>query len=254
MLEEHVLDYLYRFFLDEPAYTEAIKAALPSDDDRKALVKDIKAAEKRLTIVDKGIQNLVNAIAAGADVDLLLDKQAQLKAEKRVTETRLTELQHTLAIMPDPEQVEQEAMLLRLRLVQEYKGRDWRKLPYEEVRRFLHFLFGDNPKKDGNGIFIDCKQDAWHITFKGCVEFYHDVSNGRPVSHALHVEAETANMEIRSILKEGIEQANMEYERAMKRLRRSRGVVKPLMDNKSSIRGFTHVIRFQSTITIRRAA
>jgi site-specific DNA recombinase len=227
LLDGHVLDYLYSFFLDEPAYNEAIKATLPSDNDRKALGKDIKAAEKRLTAADKEIQNLVNAIAAGADVGLLLDKQNQLKAEKQVLETRLDDLRQTFAAMPSRERLETDAMLLRLRLVQEYKGRDWRKLPYEEVRRFLHFLFGDNPKAKGYGIFVECKGDAWHITFKGCVEFYHDVVNGRPIYHALQVAAEAANAEIRSTLKVGIELADLEYEQAMKRLERSRGVVKP---------------------------
>ncbi len=227
LLDTHVLDHLYSFFLDEPAYNEAVKATLPSDDDRKVLAKDIKAAERRLIAVGKEIGNLVNAIAAGADVGLLLDKQHQLKAEKQTLETRLDDLRQTLATMPSREHLERDAMLLRLRLVQEYKGRDWRKLPYGEVRRFLHFLFGDNPKAKGYGIFVECKGDVWHVTFKGCVEFYHDVVNGRPISHALQAAAETANREIRGILKEGIERANAEYEQAMKKLERSRGVVKP---------------------------
>jgi len=54
---------------------ETIKDALPSDDDRKALEKDIKQVNKRIVEVENYMKNLVKAVAAGADTNLLLDEQ-----------------------------------------------------------------------------------------------------------------------------------------------------------------------------------
>ncbi len=68
------------------------------------------------------------------------------------------------------------------------KPSDWRKLSVEETRRFLIFLFGENPKKTGNGITVFREQGRWRISFKGIVEFHHELSNGRPLrplSHAV---------------------------------------------------------------------
>lgn len=181
LIEPFVLDYLYSFFLDEPAYQEAIKTALPSNDDRQALVNDIQTAEKQSKAVNKEISYLVNAIAKGADISLLLDKQAELKAQKQILESRISELQHTLATLPDPVEIKQKASMLRWKLMSSNWGKDWRKLPFEEVRRFLHFLFSDNPCDNGFGIFFVKQNNQWEITFKGLVEFQHDVVDGKPV-------------------------------------------------------------------------
>lgn len=228
IIDDAVLDYLYSFFLDEPLYTEAIKAALPSADDREALEKDIKQTNRQLAKVKKSIANLVNAIAGGADVGLLLDKENELKSEKQILETRLDELNQTLANMPDPEHIQQEAMMLRLRLVQEHQGKDWRKLDYDDIRRFLHFLFSDNPRQNGYGIYISRKDDKWHITFKGCIEFYHDVVDGRPISHAMTIEAETMNAELKRDFEKDVAQADKAYQEAK---RASMRLVKPKLSN-----------------------
>jgi site-specific DNA recombinase len=113
ILENHILDYLYNFFLDKPAYNKAVKSALPSNDDREAIEKDIAMANKDIGKINQQISNLVNAIANGADVTLLLDKQSELKARKQALENRFNELNQTLAAMPDPEQIKQNATLLR---------------------------------------------------------------------------------------------------------------------------------------------
>lgn len=54
-----------------------------------------------------------------------------------------------------------------------------------------------NPKKTGFGITVGKINDSWHITFNGNVDFYHDVINGRPISHALQNEAKTLNEAIK---------------------------------------------------------
>lgn len=228
LLEPFVLDYLYSFFLDEPSYTEAIKAALPSDDDRKMLLKDIKQATKRLSVVNRETENLINAIAAGADVGLLLSKQNELKAEKQAVETRLDELNQTLVSMPDPQQIENDAMMLRLRLVQEHQDKDWRKLPFDDIRKFLHFLFSDNPKKNGFGISISHIDDKWHITFKGSVEFCHDVIDGRPISHIMTTGAKTINAKLKRDFQNDVAKADKAYQEEMKACIH---VVKPSTDN-----------------------
>ena len=197
VLESQVLDYLYSFFLDEPSFNRAVKEAIPSGDDRKALVKDIKRCNNQLVKVNKEINNLVNAIAAGADISLFLDKQAALKTERTVSENRLVDLKDTLLSMPNPELVKEQALSLRLKLVQQHKNKDWRSIPYDDVRQFLHFLFSDNPKKNGFGITVGKIKNSWCITFNGSFDFHHDIINGRPVSHALSIQTETLNTDLR---------------------------------------------------------
>lgn len=172
LIEPLVFDYLFNFFLDEPAYNEAIKNAMPNDEDRQALELDIKQIDKQIAQVKAEINNLVNAIAKGADVSLLISKQNELKDMLQTLENKKDGLDQTLANMPDPQRSQFEAELLRLELIYKYGTQDWRQLSYEQLRRFLHYLFSDNPKKNGYGIFVaKNKKGKFEISFEGCVEF-----------------------------------------------------------------------------------
>jgi site-specific DNA recombinase len=216
VLEEQVLDYLYNFFLDEPAYTKAIKAALPSSDDRKALENDIKQATSELNKINSTIANLQQAVIEGKLIEEFfpLDKQNELKARKLVIEKRIATLNQQLATMPDFADIEQNAMLLRLHLMQEHQGKDWHEIPYDEIRQFLHYLFSDNPRKAGHGIFLGYINDRWTLTFKGSVEFNHDVIDGRPISHVFQKAVDTANAHIKRTYNEAMKQANIERQQA----------------------------------------
>ncbi len=181
LLEKQVLDYLYSFFLDRPAYDKAIKDALPNDDDRKALQNDIKKVEKQLAQIATQLSNLAKALADGADFRELRDEQNELKAERLALENRRNELKETLVGMPDPKRVEREAEVLRVLLCEKHRDKDWRRIPFEDVHKFLHFLFSDSPRKTGYGVFVGKVKGNWKITFKGCVDFYHTVVAGQPV-------------------------------------------------------------------------
>ena len=108
-------------------------------------------------------------------------------------------------------------MQLRLYLMEQVRDKDWRALPYDVVRRYLHFLFSDNPEKNGYGIFVGLKDGQWHITFKGCFEFYHDVENGRLISHELQTMADVLNARTKSIFRQGVEQAKRQYDEDTRR-------------------------------------
>ena len=47
-----------------------------------------------------------------------------------------------------------------------------------EIRRFLVFLFGENPNKSGKGITVFREDGRWRIAFKGQVEFFHELNDG----------------------------------------------------------------------------
>ncbi len=188
LLEARVLNYLYSFFLDKPAFDKAVKAGLPSDDDRKTVQRDLKAAERRLAEVNREIENLAVAVAKGADPSLLVNMQGELKAEREALETRSAGLQEKLTAMPDSESVTRQATHLRYRLLQKHTGKDWKKTPYDELRHFLHFLFGDDPGQTGSGIFVYAGTDArgkgfWRITFKGHVQYHEPLIDDRPFRH-----------------------------------------------------------------------
>ena len=172
LIEPVVFDYLFNFFLDEPAYNEAIKNAMPNDSDRQALELDIKQIDKQIAQVKTEIKNLVNAIAQGAEPNFLISKQNELKNTLQTLENKRDELEQTLANMPDLQRSQLEAELLRLELIYKYGTQDWRDLSYEQIRRFLHYLFSDNPKKNHYGIFISRnKKGKFEISFEGSVEF-----------------------------------------------------------------------------------
>ena len=64
--------------------------------------------------------------------------------------------------MPDPENIKHQAVALQTHLAVEYLTKDWRKRSYEDVRKFLHFLFSDNPQKNNYGIFVEFKNNKWY--------------------------------------------------------------------------------------------
>jgi site-specific DNA recombinase len=230
ILESHVLDYLYNFFFDKPAYEKAVKSALPSNDDRQAIEKDISMASKEVEKINREVANLVNAIAKGADVALLVDKQSELKARKQALENRLGELNQTLVAMPDPEVIEEQALLLRARMLIDHTVKDWRKLPYEDIRQFLHFLFSDNPKKNGYGVFVAKKASKWYISFEGCVDFPLGIITDKATSREFQAEIEKINADTKRIFEEGISQANKAYEQNINEMGLRTTELKPKTD------------------------
>lgn len=100
--------------------------------------------------------------------------------------------------------------MTRLFLVEEYKGRDWRKLPVNRVKRFLMHLFGDSVRATKNGILV--QRDAkgrLRADFNGNVEFHHFMTDDRPISHAMTLTARMHNKAIRKELRGAIKAANM---------------------------------------------
>jgi DNA invertase Pin-like site-specific DNA recombinase len=166
LVEGPVLDYLYKLFVDQPSFDAAVRLALPTDGQRARLAEDAKRAEADLARCEKEIANLVNAVAAGADPSLLTARQGELRQRRQQLTDRLTGLQAELSGLPDPEAVQAEADVLRCMLAQEHAGKDWRKEEWQDVRRFLHFLFGDNPKREGLGLFIDKKGGRFTVDIK----------------------------------------------------------------------------------------
>jgi DNA invertase Pin-like site-specific DNA recombinase len=161
VLEGPALDYLYAMLDDEPAFNLAVRLALPDTDDREERSAEVGRLQGQLAKVEKAIDNLVDAVAAGVNPSLLLAKQGQLVAERDALRQQLAAAQGELAALPDPALVLEQATEVRSRLRAEYgpravhgPGRDWRQLPYDDVRRFLRHWLGDNARKEGLGIFV----------------------------------------------------------------------------------------------------
>jgi DNA invertase Pin-like site-specific DNA recombinase len=199
-VEAQALDYLYGFFLDRPAFDRAVRRALPTGDDRKALEKEIARTRKALGKTIQAIGRLVDAVAAGADPSLLIDKQRELTATRDRLADELESSQAEFDAMPDPEGTKRQAAVMRILLAERYSGRDWRKLTYDDVRGFLAHLFGATPSRTGHGIFVEPVPGGWKLTLKGAVQFPHELANGRPVSPAMKAEAERYNARMREML------------------------------------------------------
>ena len=99
----------------------------------------------------------------------------------------------------------------------------------------MHFLFSNNPHKNGYGIFAGKTNGKWHITFSGCAEFYHDVVDGRPVSHAFQKEAEVLNAELRRMYEKAVKKAYTSYRE------NKIDVLRPEYDNQCSIINYQYL-------------
>ncbi len=219
-IEPAVLGFLYNSFLDEPAFNDAVQREIPPASYREQLVKDRAQAAKCLKQNETKIERYVDAIGKGADVGLFLKMQFRLKSENEALTKRLEELDTEIAALPDAEQIRGAAMLTRLQLVMQYKGRDWRELPIEDIKRFLVHLFGDDARARGGGIHVQRNsKDQIVGEFKGNVEFHHIVCDGHAVSHALAIAADTMNAAMRRQYERAIKDATAASDKSLARLK-----------------------------------
>jgi DNA invertase Pin-like site-specific DNA recombinase len=154
LIDGPVLTFLYRWFVDQPAFDLAVKLALPPAGEREAKGRELAAAGKDLDAVKKKIGNLIRRMEDGADGELLSERLAELKAERDAQRKRLEALERELEALPDPKAVLAEAEVVRARLAREHAGKDWRGESYEDIRRFLHSLFSDNPGRNNLGVYL----------------------------------------------------------------------------------------------------
>jgi hypothetical protein len=192
-LAEPVLDYLYSFFVDEPSFNDAVRRALPSKNEREVLEKEAEAHKATVLRIENEIANLVNAVRKGADAGLLIATQDKLKNEYEASVAHLKEVEAQLQATPDRKFLQQQITATRLQLLRQVKDKDWRKLSNEHIRRFLIFLFGENPGRSGNGITVKREKEHWQISFKGKVDFYHNLLDGEPRMRAAKGIAEKHN-------------------------------------------------------------
>lgn len=169
-LTESILDYLYRFFLDEPAFNKAVQAAMPSDEQRDELTSQHDSAIKQLTKIKKKIKNLVYAIEEGGEVAVLLNRIKSLETEQTECNELIEKLKSKLESIPSFEAIKTSADLCRLDLIQQHTGKNWQKLSHQDTKEFLHHLFGDNPKQAGLGIFVNKQGDQTTVAFKGKID------------------------------------------------------------------------------------
>jgi len=217
-LEPAVLDHLYNLFLDEPAFSEAVLRAMPPVEHRQNLVNERTATAKRVAKNDRAIRRLVDAIADGVDANLLIEKQGELKAGQKALKQRLEQLENEIATLPSAEQIEAAAMLTRIRMIEEHKAKDWRELPYEDVKRFLFHLFGETTMKSETGMFVRRDQGNVVVSFRGQVDFYHEVVDGRPISKAMQVEAAMLNDAVSREYQQAIDAADQRLSHALDEL------------------------------------
>lgn len=216
VIEPQVLSYLYNFYTDQPAFEAAVRAAMPTDDERAEVASDLERAEAGLARVDKGVANLVRGIEAGADPALMVNRQDELRAERAKLESRAATLEDRLANMPPAEVVRGRAQAIQMLLAQTHGGKDWRKQSYDDTRRFLRFLFGDNPKKSGYGITVTRDPaGGWQVAFRGRVRFEHVLTDGVPTTAAYRRAVRAASKLLQTEYELAVAAADRELAEAM---------------------------------------
>jgi hypothetical protein len=195
--EHSILDYLFRTFLDEAAFNEAVQRVAPTTNDRSKVEAQHAKCAKALAEVERKIENLANALANGVDPAMVVATQGEILEQKnRLIEER-RKLEDRIAEMPTPETLAKHATYLRVMLVYQIKDRDWTTLPLDEIKRFLHFLFGSDPRRAGNGIFVMREGKSWRVTFKGVVNFHHEIIDGTALDHAFLTTVDAWNEKVR---------------------------------------------------------
>lgn len=215
LLELHVMDYLTNFFFDKPAFEQAVKNALPTSDDRDAIVKDIEDNKKTLMKTNVKITNFVNEIGEGKKSKALSDALKSAEAEKEALERRGAELEQTLATMPDPEVIKSQAEYIRMKLSFDVITKDWMDRPFKDLRRFLHFLFTEDPIKNNYGILLGKKNDNWAIDFEGCFDFNHSLVTSDSDKH-IHESLRMINIETKQMFEKGVIEADANYVKSCK--------------------------------------
>jgi site-specific DNA recombinase len=195
-----VLDLLFRIITDGAALNAALEKALPDAKVRPALEQDRDELKAKIATTDLQIRRLVDAIAKGADPAYLIGKQRELRQKQEQEYERLSEVEERLAEIPEAAAVKAEADAIHLHLLHLMRNRDWRKLSYDEIRRYLIFVFGENPAKAGNGIEVRRIGKKWNISFKGRFTFGHDIVNGQVIRHTVRIEADRHNKEVKRML------------------------------------------------------
>lgn len=167
VVEAAVLDYLYGAFADEPEFARALARAMPTDESREELDREIARSERRLARVNKDLERLADSVLKGVSAKVIVQKQGPLLTEAETLEGQLIDLRAERATMPDPVTIQREAQRLRQGLRSRTRKRDWRKLDADAIQQFLAFLFGDSKK---HGVFVELvKKRRWVVTVKGLI-------------------------------------------------------------------------------------
>jgi hypothetical protein len=105
-----------------------------------------------------------------------------------------------------------DATLVRIRLIEQHRRKNWRELSYDDVQRFLVHLFGQRKRNSQSGIFVSKdERGRLHVDFRGQIEIERVIvadKAKRAVPAWLSEYADGLNADIRS-----------SYERAVARLR-----------------------------------
>jgi len=164
------------------------------------------------------ISNFAKAIGDGEKLTSLLDALKSAEAEKEALQQRDAELQETLDTMPDPETIKVQADKIRMRLMVFTLTESWQNRSYEDLRRFLHFLFSDNPRQNHYGILLGKKDEKWHIGFEGCVDFQHSLITDDRINDEIHNAYKQINAETRVMFEKGVKEADKKAAKARKKL------------------------------------
>jgi site-specific DNA recombinase len=197
-----VLDYLFGFITDETAFNAAVTKALPDGKERPTLQHNRDELRAKVAQTELEIKRLVDAITKGADPAFLIKKQTELRERQEQESQRLAEVEERLSALPDQEVLKRDAMTIRLSVLAAVQDRDWRNMTYDQIRRYLIFVFGENPAKTRNGIHVQRDGRKWILSLKGEFLMPHDIVDGRPLSHCAKREAERHNKYVSRQMKE----------------------------------------------------
>lgn len=157
-IEKAVFETIFENFVDEPSFNKAIADSLPDDRLKKEIEGRIESNEKKLGQVNKDLKKLVQAVIDGTlSADTIKGREQDLLRQKANLESHVKADQVTIQLMPNLEEVQQEASTIRRKLLERYSGlKRLSEMPFEEKRTLLHWLF-DGKDRDGQpyGIYVN---------------------------------------------------------------------------------------------------
>lgn len=162
VIENAIFHEIFQNVFDIPSYRKAIKDAIPDENHVKNLMVDIANTGKELKKIDAKLDKLIDIALEGTlQKETIKERETAIYIQKDMLIEKLDSDKEKLDSLPDIEDVEEEAEIIRLEVLSYFKFADALEAKsFDEKKRLLHWLF-DGKDEDGNpyGVYISRKDD-----------------------------------------------------------------------------------------------
>lgn len=157
MIENAVFKTIFEDTFDEVGFNEAIKETFPSKQETQKIKNKINRDEKELKRINKDLEKLIDlALSKILNVETIKQRETELQERKDTLIEAIEINKRKLEKQPTDEQIEKQAEIVRLRMLDYFKSEErYKSMTYDEKKRLLHWLFdGKDETGEKHGIYV----------------------------------------------------------------------------------------------------